>query len=121
MAYSRAAVSVGNLVSVARMKGRYASMGLGRSANFDMTGGTACPPAASTRRTVSRCTRSCLAMVPTRHFLRSMQPQDSRNQFRGYGHDVTLDAQGAGHAVGSPGAPSRAAAWHSAGTARAWW
>ncbi len=64
MAYSRAAVSVGNLVSVARMKGRYASMRLGRSND----GCTAWPPAASTRRTVSRCACSCLAMVPTRHF-----------------------------------------------------
>ena len=39
-------------------------MRLGRKGD----GGTACPPAASTRRTVSRCTCSCRAMVPTRHF-----------------------------------------------------
>jgi hypothetical protein len=53
--------------------------------------------------------------------LRRMQTQDLRNQVRGYGHGATLDAQGAGHDEGSPGAPRPAAPWHSAGTARAWW
>lgn len=64
MACSRAAVSVGNLASVARMKGRYGSMRLGRSG--EVCTGAQLP--ASTRRTASRCTCSCRAMVPTRHF-----------------------------------------------------
>ena len=64
MACSRAAVSVGNLASVARMKGRYGSIRLGRSG--EVCTGAQLPP--STRRTASRCTCSCRAMVPTRHF-----------------------------------------------------
>ena len=64
MACSRAAVSVGYLASVARMNGRYGSIRLGRSG--EVCTGAQLP--ASTRRTASRCTCSCRAMVPTRHF-----------------------------------------------------
>lgn len=61
MACSRAAVSAGNLASVAKMKGPYASMQLGRK------GDVANPP-----------------------LLYRMQAQDLRDQVRGYGHSATL-------------------------------
>ena len=64
MAYRRAAVSAGNLPSVSRMKGRYGSIRLGRSG--EQCTGALLP--ASTRRTASRWTCNCRAMIPTRHF-----------------------------------------------------
>src|SRR3990167_5852962 len=62
MPNSRAALSVGKRSSVCRMKARYGSTRLGRSGDA----GAGSPAWASTRRTVSRCTCSWRAMVPTR-------------------------------------------------------
>ena len=72
MACKRAAVSLGKFASVVRMKGRYGSMRLARSGEELGEDGTGAPSLigwpASTRRTASRCTCNCRAMVPTRHF-----------------------------------------------------
>jgi hypothetical protein len=107
MACSRAAVSVGNLASVARMKGRYGSMRLGRSGEVCTARGSGWPASTRARCRGARATagRWCpRATSPPCAGAGSARPGQGLWSWRHPGRP------GAGRGAGSPGAPSRAAA-----------
>jgi hypothetical protein len=115
MACSRAAVSVGNFASVARMKGRYASMRLGRSGE----GARRRPGRARAHGVAVHMQLPGDGAHPP--LLHRVQAQDLRDQVRGYGHGATLGASGAGHGAGSPGAPRPGCGLAQRRQSQAWW